>query len=135
MSLFYSVMNIVYDRSSQILNHKEINQQYDQSVPVQLTKYLKKGTRVGILNLNDRDSSRFPVYDLFGPQHSIKARLVFDWIENNRLKNLNEKGLATNYDILILNTLNNNEIIKIEDFLLVEKFHHYNIYKNKKITL
>ena len=135
ISLYYSMMNIVFDRSSQILNHKEINQQYDQSVFVQLSKYLKKGTRVGILNLNDRVPSRFPIYDLFGSEHSIKARLVFDWNENNKLKKLNEKELANNYDILILNTLNNNEIIKIEDFLLVEKFHYYYMYKNKKITL
>lgn len=134
-SLYYSTMNIVYDRSSQILNHKDINQQYDRSILVQLSKYLKQGTRVGILNLNNRGSSRFPIYDLFGSQHSIKARLVFDWIENNKLKNLNEKELETTYDILILNTLNNDEILKIEDFLLVEKFHYYYIYKNKKTTL
>ena len=65
-SLYYSTMNIVYDRSSQILNHKDINQQYDRSILVQLSKYLKQGTRVGILNLNNRGSSRFPIYDLFG---------------------------------------------------------------------
>ena len=130
-SLYYSTMNIVYDRSSQILNHEEINQQYDQYVLVQLSKYLKQGTRVGILNLNDRGCSAFPIYDLFGSQHSIKARLVFDWIENNKLENLNEKKLATNFDILILNTLGNNEIIEIEDFLLAEKFYYYYIYKIK----
>ena len=128
-------MNMVYDKSSQILNHKKINRQYDQSVHVQLSKYLEQGTRVGILNLNDQGRSALPIYDLFGSQHSIKARLVFDWIENNKLEKLNEKKLATDYDILILNTLNNNEIIEVEDFLLVEKFHHYNIYQNKKITL
>tara|TARA_Y100000768_G_scaffold383994_1_gene367183 strand:- start:5312 stop:7255 length:1944 start_codon:yes stop_codon:yes gene_type:complete len=135
ISLLYSAMNILYDRSSQILKYKEINQQYDQSVLVKLSKYLKQGSRVGILNLKDQCCAPFPIYDLFGPQHSIKARLVFDWIEDNKLKYLSEKELDVNYDILILNTLSNNEILDIKNFLLIEKFHNYYIYQNKKLTL
>jgi len=127
-SLYYSIMNITYDKTSQILKYKEVNREYNQSVLVKLSKYFEPESRVGVLNLTDQNN--FPIYDLFGSKHSIHARLVFDWNVNTNLKYIDGKELKKKYDFLILNALEHNEILKIENFLFIEKFEHYYIYQN-----
>tara|TARA_B100000073_G_C23524649_1_gene489467 strand:+ start:97 stop:471 length:375 start_codon:yes stop_codon:yes gene_type:complete len=121
-------MNITYDKTSQILKYKEVNREYNQSVLVKLSKYFEPESRVGVLNLTDQNN--FPIYDLFGSKHSIYARLVFDWNVNTNLKYIDGKELKKKYDFLILNALEHNEILKIENFLFIEKFEHYYIYQN-----
>ena len=130
LSLYYSIMNIIYDQASQILNYKEINRKYNQSPLVKLSKYFEPESKVGVLNLTDQNS--LPIYDLFGSKHSIHARLVFDWNVNTSLRYINGKELREKYDFLILNALEHNVILKIENFLFIEKFGHYYIYQNKK---
>ena len=123
-------MNIIYDQASQILDYKEVNRKYNQSSLVKLSKYFEPGSRVGVLNLTDQNN--FPIYDLFGSKHSIHARLVFDWNVNTSLRYINGKELRKKYDFLILNALKHNEILKIENFLFIEKFADYYIYQNLK---
>tara|TARA_B100000401_G_C52215798_1_gene443593 strand:+ start:96 stop:470 length:375 start_codon:yes stop_codon:yes gene_type:complete len=121
-------MNITYDKTSQILKYKEVNRKYNQSVLVKLSKYFEPESRVGVLNLTNQNN--FPIYDLFGSKHSIHARLVFDWNVNTNLKYIDGKELKKKYDFLILNALEHNEILKIENFLFIEKFEHYYMYQN-----
>ena len=123
-------MNIKYDQASQILNYKEVNRKYNQSPFVKLSKYFEPESRVGVLNLTDQNS--LPIYDLFGSKHSIHARLVFDWNVNTSLRYINGKELREKYDFLILNALEHNVILKIENFLFIEKFGHYYIYQKLK---
>ena len=129
ISVLYATMNILYDSSSQLLNYKKINREYDQSVLPNLSKYFKQGDRVGILNLNRE--IRFPIYDLFGEKHAIKARLVFDWRDHINLKKLYDDELLMKFDYLILSNLDYNKISEFKNFLRIEKFDHFFIYKNK----
>ena len=129
ISVLYATMNILYDSSSQLLNYKKINREYDQSVLPNLSKYFKQGDRVGILNLNRE--IRFPIYDLFGEKHAIKARLVFDWRDQINLKKLYDDELLMKFDYLILSNLDYNKISEFKNFLKIEKFDHFFIYKNK----
>ena len=130
ISVLYMTMNIIYDNSSQIMNHRKINREYDQSTLSNLSKYFKPGDRVGILNLNRE--TRFPIYDLLGVKHAIKARLVFDWRDNISLKNLYDDELLIGFDYLILSEFNSDKIYEFENFLNIEKFDHFFIFKKKK---
>ena len=127
ISVLYMTMNIIYDSSSQILNYKKINREYNQSVLSNLSRYFKPGDSVGILNLNREN--KFPIYDLLGVKHAIKARLVFDWRENIDLKSLYDDKLLMRYDYLILSDSDGHKIYEFKNFLNIGKFNHFFIYK------
>ena len=127
ISVLYMTMNILYDSSSQILNYKKINREYNQSVLSNLSRYFKPGDKVGILNLNREN--RFPIYDLLGVKHAIKARLLFDWRDNIDLKSLYDDVLLMRYDYLIFSDPDSDKIYEFKNFLNIEKFNHFFIYK------
>ncbi len=63
-SIWYSIMNIVYDKYSPILDYVALNQEFNQRPIIKLAKYFLPEDKVGVLNLNKRH--RFPVYDVLG---------------------------------------------------------------------
>ena len=132
-SLGYSMMNIVYDKYSPILDYKEINQKHDQQSLVKLSKYFLPKDKVGFLNFIE--GHRIPIYDLFGNKHDIHARLVFDWVDKKDLKNLNEKDLKGNFDYLLIYNNENKIPLAIEGFSFIENFDGHFIYRNKKKNL
>ena len=128
-SIWYSIMNITYDKYSPILNYLEFKQKFNQSPLVKLSKYFLPEDKVGFLNLTKGE--RIPIYDLFGNKHNVHARLVFDWVEKKNLDNLNTKDLKNNFDYLLYK--NEDKIpLKIRDFLFVENIDNYLIYRNKQ---
>ena len=129
-SIWYVIMNISYDKYSPVLNYVELNQQFNQQPLVKLSKYLSPEDRVGFLNL--KKGERIPIYDLFGNKHNIHARLVFDWVDKKNLRIHNTKDLKSNFDYLLLHKSDNTPFLKIDEFLFVENFDDYLVYRNKK---
>jgi len=129
-SIWYSIMNIAYDKYSPILDYIALNQEFNQRPLVKLSKYFLSEDKVGILNLNKGE--RFPIYDLFGNKHNIYARLVFDWVDKKNLSNNNTNYLKSNFDYLLLHKSNYKTPLKIEEFLFFENVENYFIYRNKQ---
>ena len=129
-SIWYSIMNIVYDKYSPILNYIELNQQFNQQPLVKLSKYFLPEDRVGFLNL--KKGKRIPIYDLFGNKHNIYARLVFDWVDKKNLSGKNKNDLKSNFDYLLLHKSEDSPPLKIEEFSIVKNSDNYLIYQNRQ---
>ena len=128
LSLWYLTANIIYDKSSQILNIDELNQKYNQKTLVKLSKYFSPKDKVGYFNLIK--GKRIHIYDLLGHKHYIHGRLVFDWIDKRKVITCNDKDLKLDYDYLLVSKSKSDIPSKIDGFSFIERFDNYFIYKN-----
>ncbi len=128
-SIWYSIMNIAYDKYSPIFNYFKFNAQVNQKPLVKLSNYFLTEDKVGFLNL--KKGERIPIYDLFGDKHNIHARLVFDWIDKKNLSNPKTKDLKNNFDYL-LHKSENKIPLKIRGFSFVKNIDNYLVYRNKQ---